>query len=85
MASMTVSDALAVPALRGAGPVLLAGAAGLSRQVRWVHTTELVDIAPLLRGGDLVLSTGIALPDRAEDLAAFAESLDRSNVAVPAL
>ncbi|WP_369135274.1 PucR family transcriptional regulator [Modestobacter sp. I12A-02662] len=78
---MTVNDALAVPALRGAGPVLLAGAAGLSRQVRWVHTTELVDIAPLLRGGDLVLSTGIALPDRAADLAAFAESLDRSEVA----
>jgi purine catabolism regulator len=81
VASMTVSDALAVPALRGAGPVVLAGAAGLGRQVRWVHTTELVDIAPLLRGGDLVLSTGIALPDLPADLAAFAESLDRSEVA----
>ncbi len=81
MASMTVSDALAVPAVRGAGPVVLAGAAGLGRQVRWVHTTELVDIAPLLRGGDLVLSTGIALPDSPDDLAAFAESLDGSGVA----
>jgi purine catabolism regulator len=81
VASMAVSDALAVPALRAAGPEVLAGAAGLGRQVRWVHTTELVDIAPLLRGGDLVLSTGIALPDSAEDLAAFAESLDRSEAA----
>ncbi len=81
MASMTVSDALAVPALRSAGPVLLAGAAGVGRQVRWVHTTELVDIAPLLRGGDLVLSTGIALPDLPADLVAFAESLDRREVA----
>ena len=54
MAGMTVRDALAVPALRSAGPRVLAGAAGLGRQVRWVHTTELVDIAPL-RGGDLVL------------------------------
>jgi PucR family transcriptional regulator, purine catabolism regulatory protein len=79
--SMTVRDALAVPALRSAGPVVLAGAAGLGRQVRWVHTTELVDIAPLLRGGDLVLSTGIALPDTADDLATFAESLDRSEAA----
>jgi purine catabolism regulator len=78
---MTVRDALAVPALRGAGPVVLAGAAGLGREVRWVHTTELVDIAPLLRGGDLVLSTGIALPDLPADLAAFAESLDRSEAA----
>jgi purine catabolism regulator len=81
VATMTVRDALAVPVLRAAGPVVLAGAAGLDRQVRWVHTTELVDIAPLLRGGDLVLSTGIALPDSAEDLAAFAGSLDRSEVA----
>ncbi|WP_448619458.1 PucR family transcriptional regulator ligand-binding domain-containing protein [Geodermatophilus sp. URMC 65] len=48
------------PALRSAGPVVLAGVADLGRQVRWVHTTELVDTAPLLRGGDLVLSTGIA-------------------------
>jgi PucR family transcriptional regulator, purine catabolism regulatory protein len=81
VAAMTVRDALAVPALRAAGPVVLAGAAGLGRRVRWVHTTELVDIAPLLRGGDLVLSTGIALPEGAEDLAAFADSLDRSEVA----
>ncbi|MGY1764331.1 PucR family transcriptional regulator [Geodermatophilus sp. SYSU D00779] len=78
---MTVRDALAVPALRNAGPLVLAGAAGLGNQVRWVHTTELVDIAPLLRGGDLVLSTGIALPDSPEDLAAFAGSLDQSEAA----
>ncbi len=81
MASTTVRDALAVPVVRAAGPVVLAGDAGLDRQVRWVHTTELVDIAPLLRGGDLVLSTGIALPDGPAELTAFAESLDRSEAA----
>src|SRR3954451_6595197 len=78
---MTVNEALALPVLTNAGPVLLAGARGLDRQVRWVHTTELVDIAPLLRGGDLVLSTGIALPDLPADLAAFAESLEGSAAA----
>ncbi|WP_189029324.1 PucR family transcriptional regulator [Nocardia rhizosphaerihabitans] len=78
---MSVREALAVPALRNAGPVVVAGAAGLSRSVHWVHTTELADIGPLLRRGDFVLTTGIALPDGAEDLAAFAESLDRSAVA----
>ena len=81
MAVMTVAQALEMPPLRTASPVVLAGAAGLSRAVRWVHTTELVDIAPLLRGGDLVLSTGIALPETAADLMAFAESLDRSDCA----
>ena len=81
MAVLTVAQALDMPPLRGASPVVLAGAPGLSRAVRWVHTTELVDIAPLLRGGDLVLSTGIALPDTAADLDAFAESLGRSEAA----
>ncbi|MFC9359241.1 PucR family transcriptional regulator [Rhodococcus sp. NPDC057014] len=78
---MTVREALAVPVLRSAGPVVLAGGAGLDRGVHWVHTTELADIGPLLRGGDLVLTTGIALPERPEDLTAFAESLYRSEVA----
>ena len=49
--------------------------------MRWVHTTELADVAALLRGGDLVLSTGIALSDGADELAAFAESLDRCDAA----
>ncbi|MEE6170309.1 MULTISPECIES: PucR family transcriptional regulator [unclassified Mycolicibacterium] len=77
---MSVKDVLTVPALRVAAPVVLAGAAGLARTVRWVHTTELADIGPLLRGGDLVLTTGIALPSQPDDLSAFAESLDRSGV-----
>ncbi len=36
---------------------------GCGEPVRWVHPSELADIAPLLRGGDLVLTTGIALPE----------------------
>ncbi|MDV3128439.1 PucR family transcriptional regulator ligand-binding domain-containing protein [Mycobacterium sp. 21AC1] len=78
---MTVREALAVPVLRGASPVVVAGASGLARTVLWVHSTELADIGPLLRGGDLVLTTGIGLPDAAEALTAFACSLDRSNIA----
>lgn len=81
MVVVTVAEVLQMPVLRAAGPEILAGKAGLDRQVRWVHTTELADIAPLLRGGDLVLSTGIAFPDTAEDLEAFARSLDDSDAA----
>ena len=40
-----------------------------------MHTTELADIGPLLRGGDLVMTTGIALPDTDEGLTRFATSL----------
>ncbi len=81
MAVVTVAEVLQMPVLRAAGPEVLAGKAGLDRQVRWVHTTELADIAPLLRGGDLVLSTGIAFPDTAEELEALARSLDDSDAA----
>lgn len=81
MAEMTVREALVVPVLRGAGPVVVAGTTGLTRTVLWVHTTELADIGPLLRGGDLVLTTGMGLLDEAEALSAFACSLDRSNAA----
>jgi PucR family transcriptional regulator, purine catabolism regulatory protein len=81
MALVTVAQVLEMPAVRGAGPDVLAGAGGLGHEVRWVHTTELADIAPLLRGGDLLLTTGIALPETPEDLRAFAASLGESDAA----
>ena len=78
---LTVADVLQMPSVRGADPEVLAGAALLDRQVRWVHTTELADIGPLLRGGDLVLTTGIALADHDEALARFVGSLVDSDAA----
>lgn len=81
MAIPTVAQVLDMPVLRGAQPEVLAGAAGLDREVRWVHAGEIADIAPLLRGGDLLLSTGIALPDSPEELRDFAASLGESEAA----
>lgn len=70
-----------MPVLRAARPRVVAGAAGLSRSVRWVHAAELADIAPLLREGDLLLSTGIAMPGTAPELDRFAASLAESRAA----
>jgi purine catabolism regulator len=39
--------------------------------VRWVHVSEVIDIARELRGGELVLTTGIALPDEAAGLSRY--------------
>lgn len=75
MSVLTVADVLAMPPLRGARPEVVAGARGLSSPVRWVHTTELSDIAPLLREGDLLLSTGIAMPESGDELRDYASSL----------
>ncbi|HUR83866.1 MAG TPA: PucR family transcriptional regulator ligand-binding domain-containing protein [Solirubrobacteraceae bacterium] len=40
---------------------LLEPEAGASAPVRWVHSTELLDPTPWLRGGELLLTTGIQL------------------------
>lgn len=47
------------PIFRSAQPQVLAARSALEEaKVRWVHATELLDIAHLLRGGELLLSTG---------------------------
>jgi PucR family transcriptional regulator, purine catabolism regulatory protein len=43
------------------GLTLLSGEAAAERHVRWVHSTELPDPTPWLKGGELLLSTGIQL------------------------
>ncbi|SFB27988.1 purine catabolism regulatory protein [Amycolatopsis marina] len=72
----TVADVLALPVIRHGGPRVAAGAEGLDRSVRWVHVAEVADIAHLLKGGELVLTTGIALPDDEVALAGYIEELD---------
>src|SRR5215831_17106152 len=50
-------------AVRAGEPRVVAGERWLGQPVRWVHAIEVPDAARLLRGGELVLTTGIALPD----------------------
>ncbi|WP_433272980.1 PucR family transcriptional regulator [Actinosynnema sp. CS-041913] len=71
----TVAEALALPVIRRAKPHVIAGAAGMQRRVRWVHVAEIADIAHLLRGGELVLTTGIALPEDPAGLAKYVADL----------
>ncbi|WP_116050964.1 PucR family transcriptional regulator [Amycolatopsis palatopharyngis] len=71
----TVADVLALPVIRHGGPRVAAGAEGLDRRVRWVHVAEVADIAHLLRGGELVLTTGIALPDDEAALTSYIREL----------
>jgi purine catabolism regulator len=59
----TLAEVLSLDAVRRGAPRVVAGADRLDAQVRWVHAIELADAARLLHGGELVLSTGIALPD----------------------
>ncbi|WP_197518766.1 PucR family transcriptional regulator [Mycobacterium sp. ACS1612] len=52
---------LSHPVLQPASPVLLSGAEQLDHSVRWVHTADLYDIAPLLRGDEVLLTNGVGL------------------------
>ena len=77
----TVADALALPVIRQGRPRVAAGSTGLDRPVRWVHVAEIADIAHLLRGGELVLTTGIALPDDSAALTRYVDELAETGVA----
>lgn len=58
MTFLTLSQVLAHPSLSAADPRVLAGAGNLNRPVRWIHSSEVLEIAPLLRGGELLLTGG---------------------------
>ncbi len=49
------------PLLRRAQPTVLSGQHHLDHAVRWVHSADLYDIAPLLRGDEMLLTNGVGL------------------------
>jgi hypothetical protein len=73
---ITLREVLELDAVRRGLPAVLAGADRLDTPVRWVHAVEVTDdVGRLLRGGELVLSTGMALPDSAAGLASYIAEL----------
>ena len=77
----SLGEVLAMDACRRGRPAVVAGADRMDTPVRWVHAMELTDVARLLRGGELVLSTGIALPDDERLLADYITELAEVGVA----
>jgi purine catabolism regulator len=71
----TVADLLLIDVIRRGSPQVVAGTDGLGARVRWVHVLELADAAHLLQGGELVLTTGVALPAEPALLARYAADL----------
>jgi PucR family transcriptional regulator, purine catabolism regulatory protein len=77
----SVREVLALDPMKYGAPRVVAGADQLDRPVRWVHVAEVPDIATLLRGGELVLTTGIGLPKDDDGLRAFIATLAEVKVA----
>ncbi|MHA5051595.1 PucR family transcriptional regulator [Streptomyces sp. SD15] len=80
-AGITVLRALELPGLRSGLPEILAGADRLQRTVRWVHAGEVPNIASLLKGGELLLTTGYGLGTRPADQRAFVRTLAERGIA----
>ncbi|HWD63037.1 MAG TPA: PucR family transcriptional regulator [Humibacter sp.] len=77
----TIRDVLRLEEVVGAVPEVLAGEDALDRAVRWVHVSETADVAHLVRGGELILSTGVAWPTDAVSLRTFASRLVDAKIA----
>ncbi|GAA5217722.1 PucR family transcriptional regulator [Streptomyces thinghirensis] len=78
---ITVQRALELPGLRSGLPEILAGADRLHRTVRWVHAGEVPNIASLLKGGELLLTTGYGLGTRPAEQRAFVRTLAERGIA----
>jgi len=81
----TVADVLALEPVRRGAPRVLTGADRLDAPVRWVHVIELAEAGHLLRGSELVLSTGIALPPDPDGLARYVAGLAAAGVSALAI
>ncbi|MER5554338.1 PucR family transcriptional regulator [Streptomyces sp. NPDC002793] len=78
---ITVRRALELPGLRGGLPEVLTCADRLERTVRWVHAGEAPNIPALLKGGELLLTTGLGLGSRPADQRAFVRKLADRGIA----
>ncbi|MET9840947.1 PucR family transcriptional regulator [Streptomyces virginiae] len=78
---ITVQRALELPGLRSGLPEVVACADRLGRTVRWVHAGEVPNIASLLKGGELLLTTGLGVGTRPAEQRAFVRRLADRGIA----
>ncbi len=79
--TLSLREILELEPLRRARPQVLAGRDHLNEAVRWVHVTELPDIAYLLRGGELLLTTGMAIAGSSHVQQSYIADLAAAKVA----
>ena len=80
---LRLRDILELPVVRRALPDVVAGADGLDRELRWAHVIELAEPDDVLKGGELVLTTGIGAGTRERDQRRWIASvLDQGPAAV---
>src|SRR5688572_19497714 len=78
---LTLAEVLELPVVRRGLPEVVAGHELLARELRWAHVIEMPDPSDLLKGGELVLTTGLGAGTRAAGQRAWIGSLVEQGVA----
>jgi PucR family transcriptional regulator, purine catabolism regulatory protein len=79
--AMTLHQILALEVFQRAEAEVVACHRHLDRSVRWVHIAELTDIGYLLKGGELLLTTGMGLGDDSADQRRYVDNLSKAGPA----
>lgn len=82
MTTMTVEAALGLEVFRRVGMNIHAGHDNLGGLVRWVHPTEIPEIATFLRGGEMLLTAGLGIGDTAECQRRYINEIADAHAAV---
>jgi PucR family transcriptional regulator, purine catabolism regulatory protein len=72
---LTLAEVLELPVVRRGLPEVVVGEALLDRELRWAHVIEMPDPDDLLKGGELVLTTGLGAGTRADGQRAWIASV----------
>jgi purine catabolism regulator len=82
---LSLADVLDLPVVRRALPEVVIGDAGLGRPIRWAHVVEMPDPDDLLKGGELILTTGIGAGGDARHQGLWTASLIEQGIAALAV
>lgn len=84
--AITLAEVMSLDVVQRTEPEVVVGAELLDRSVRWVHTSELAEAPYLLKGGELLLTTGLGIAGRGPlGEAAYVAALTENGAAALAL
>lgn len=78
---VTVREVLDLPVIVRGVPEVVAGADALDRPVRWVHSGEVPYMAEMLKGGEMLLMTGIGIGQTERQQRRFIADLSELGIA----
>ncbi|TDZ80129.1 Purine catabolism regulatory protein [Mycobacteroides salmoniphilum] len=78
---VTVQDVIDLDVVAAGDPEVLSGRSNMGRLVRWVHVADIDDVAAILVGNELVLTTGIGMNQSGSASAKFIDQLVQAGAA----